>query len=279
MTKKLILTKAIPTKVAKTKVAKMNDEIRVITRLRRLSSVGPAVLMSVYLGGAATAEEERGAAPEPARSTPAAGNHVPRPGASGSPDRDATPASPARSHDAVPDDPRVDELCQAAVALALAEPDRARSFLVRARLAGWLPELHFRLFRRFARTEGLTLDDTSTNTPVDVSGVDDVRYEWRATWDLSRMVFNPDELQAHAEALRMADVRRDIQSLVVRLYFERRRLQIGPIRTEGSGVAAADVEEQRQLRVLEIEAQLEALTGRDFFHPHPKHGGSREAVP
>ena len=83
--------------------------------------------------------------------------------------------SPARA------DPTVDELCRAAVALALAEPERARGFIFRARAAGWLPELRFRMFRRFARTEGLTLDDTATTTPVDVSGVDDVRYEWRAT--------------------------------------------------------------------------------------------------
>jgi hypothetical protein len=159
-------------------------------------------------------------------------------------------------------DPSVDELCRAAVAVALAEPERARSFLLRARLAGWLPELRFRLFRRFARTEGLTLDDTVASSPLDVSAVDDVRYEWRATWDLSRMVFNSDELHAHSEALRMADVRRDIQSLVVRLYFERRRLLVASPKAESS----LDVEENRRLRVAELEAQLEALTGRDFFH-------------
>ncbi|MEO8213284.1 MAG: hypothetical protein ABI560_08830, partial [Myxococcales bacterium] len=126
------------------------------------------------------------------------------------------------------DDPSVDVLCKAAVALALAEPERARAFLGRARLAGWLPEIHFRIYRRFARTEGLTFADTplggATVAPVDISAVDDVRYEWRGSWDLSRMVFNPDELQAHFEALRMADVRRDIQSFVIKLYFERLRL-------------------------------------------------------
>src|SRR4051794_15441943 len=47
--------------------------------------------------------------------------------------------------------PPVDALCRAAVAMALAEPERARSFVSRARIAGWLPELHFRVFRRFAR--------------------------------------------------------------------------------------------------------------------------------
>jgi hypothetical protein len=194
-------------------------------------------------------------------------------------------------------EPPVDTICRAAAALALAEPERARGYINRARAAGWLPEFRFRIFRRFARTEGLTLDDTATTTPVDVSGVDDVRYEWRATWDLSRMVFNPDELQAHAEALRMSDVRRDIQSLVIRLYFERRRLLTpvresthAPSRPDASSSTTTTAEaakddrngskpdetdvgspagDRRRLRVLEIEAQLEALSGVPFFHQGP----------
>ena len=202
--------------------------------------------------------------------------------AAGDPARDSEPISsdqahapsrpsPADDRATVPasssTEPAVETLCRAAVALALAEPERAQSFITRARLAGWLPELRFRLFRRFARTEGLTLDDTVTSAPVDVSAVDDVRYEWRATWDLSRIVFNPEELQAHAEGLRMSDVRRDIQSLVVRLYFERRRLLIALKGTEGGSMTGGDAEERRRLRVAELEAQLEALTGRDFFRP------------
>lgn len=163
--------------------------------------------------------------------------------------------------------PPVAALCRAAVALALAEPERARGFIRRARIAGWLPELHFRVFRRFARTEGLTLDDTAATIPLDVSAVDDVRYEWRATWDLSRMVFNPDELHAHAEALRMSDVRRDIQSLVVRLYFERRRLLTGArIDDQKPDADGQTNDERRQLRVLEVEAQLDAMTGGAFSH-------------
>ena len=167
-------------------------------------------------------------------------------------------------------DPPVDEVCKAAVALALAEPERARGFLNRARVAGWLPEVRFRVYRRFARTEGLTFDDTGTGAvaPVDISAVDDVRYEWRATWDLSRMVFNPDELQAHFEALRMSDVRRDIQSLVIKLYFERRRLVIerspsGAVTTRGA-TTDARAADRRNLRIWEIEAQLNALSDGAF---------------
>jgi len=172
--------------------------------------------------------------------------------------------------------PPVEALCRAAVAIALAEPERARSFVSRARIAGWLPEFHFRVFRRFARTEGLTLDDTAASVPLDVNAVDDVRYEWRTTWDLSRMVFNPDELHAHAEALRMSDVRRDIQSLVVRLYFERRRLLAGGPAQDRRGSPPAPLadDEQRNLRTLEIEAQLDAMTGGAFSRGGPEYQGA-----
>jgi hypothetical protein len=160
----------------------------------------------------------------------------------------------------------VDVLCRAAVALALAEPERARGYVSRARLAGWLPELRFRVYRRFARTEGLSFNDAGAGVvaPVDISAIDDVRYEWRATWDLSRIVFNPDELQAHSEALRMSDVRRDIQSLVIHLFFERKRLVA---EAQLSGSAASDapaVAARRSVRIVEIESELDMLSGGAF---------------
>ncbi|MES1207658.1 MAG: hypothetical protein ABUS79_17105, partial [Pseudomonadota bacterium] len=185
----------------------------------------------------------------------------------GNRDRVAPVAAPA---------PPVDVLCKAAVELALADPERARGFVSRARLAGWLPEVGFRAYRRFARTEGLSFADTGGGTvePVDISSIDDVRYEWRASWDLSRMVFNPDELQAHFEALRMSDARREIQSLVIRLYFERRRLlwetpggaanaANGTEATPGATAEAAGTE-RRLSRIAEIEAQLDALSNGAF---------------
>lgn len=172
--------------------------------------------------------------------------------------------------------PTVEALCAAAVRVAMAEPERAGSFVTRARLAGLLPEIRFRVYRRFARTEGLSFNDMSSGTiaPVDISAIDDVRYEWRATWDLSRIVYNPEELQAHSQAMRMSDIRRDIQFLVIKLFFERRRLlqpgEQGPTGATPSNPAAAPPsgeragDDSRALRVAEIEAELDALSGGLF---------------
>jgi len=157
-------------------------------------------------------------------------------------------------------------LRQAATTWAFAEPERARSLLFRARAAPWLPELRVRIDRRFGRTESLDAGATTlpsdTTTPVGLDTIDDVRYELRATWDLARLVFNPDEVQASSQALRMADVRREIESLVIKLFMERLRL----LRTHRLGApdVSRDVAPAKELRRLEIEAELDALTGGLF---------------
>jgi hypothetical protein len=158
-------------------------------------------------------------------------------------------------------DPPIEALREAAVALALAEPDRARSTVIRARLAGWLPEVRARGERRFGRSESLDLGGSAPAAPVGIDSDDVLTYELRLTWDLSRLVFNPDEIAAQFQALRTADARREIEALVIRLYFERRRLK--------AELAAADADDQSagmklELRIAEVEAELDALTGGAF---------------
>ena len=185
------------------------------------------------------------------------------------------PPDPAAVQKALNDAPPIDVLRAAATALALAEPDRARSLVQRARLAPWLPEVRVRVDRRFGRSESLDVSPAplADAPPVSLDTVDEVRYEARATWDLSRLVFNPDELAAHAEALRMADVRREVESAVIRLYFERRRLKVEAVTTDGNDVAS---NLRREARIEELEAELDALTGGAFLRAM---AGSRGFLP
>jgi hypothetical protein len=164
----------------------------------------------------------------------------------------------------LPPDPEADCLTAArtkAVSLAMVEPDRARSYVDRARHAAWLPELRLRVDRRFGRSESLDVPSTSTATtsPLGVDTVDDVRYEARVTWDLARLVFSNDELAAQAQTMHMAEMRRDIEVTVSRLYFERRRL-----RTERLTTGTLERSLRRDLRVREIEAELDALSAGGF---------------
>jgi hypothetical protein len=175
-------------------------------------------------------------------------------------------------------DPPVDALRAAATALVGAEPARARSLIERARLAGWLPELRVRVDRRFSRAESADLG-SSAGAPLAPVGIDsnnDVRYECRATWDLSRIVFNPDELAAQFQALRTSDARREVETLVIRLYFERRRLKAEAMAADANDGAAGM---RLEVRIAEIEAELDALTGGVFSKlarrsPEPAAGGT-----
>jgi hypothetical protein len=140
-----------------------------------------------------------------------------------------------------------------AIELAMTEPERARSYVTRAGHAAWLPELRVLLSRRYGRSESLDVNGSSTalSSPLGIDTVNDIRYEARATWDLGRLVFSSEELAAQAQALHMAELRRDIETTMNRLYFERRRLIVGSSR---DSIA----------RTKEIEAELDAMSAGAF---------------
>jgi hypothetical protein len=189
----------------------------------------------------------------------------------------AIPAAVLRA--AFDGDPPVAFLRGAATALALAEPDRARSLVGRARWAALLPELRVRLDRRLSRTESLDLGRSASDplaTPVGVDSIDDMRYEWRATWDLGRIVFNPDEIGASTHALRMAEVRREIETVVIRLYFERRRLKAEALASDATDTTPGV---RVEIRVQELEAELDALTGGAFSRWRTSRAGELPSTP
>jgi hypothetical protein len=146
-----------------------------------------------------------------------------------------------------------------AVALAMSEPERARSYVTRAAHAAWLPELRVLVSRRYGRSESLDVNSSSTalTSPLGIDTVNDIRYEARATWDLGRLVFSSEELAAQTQAMHMAELRRDIETTMNRLYFERRGLLL-----DGSGPRADSA--RRPLRAREIEADLDAMSAGAF---------------
>jgi hypothetical protein len=195
--------------------------------------------------------------------------------------RRARPIDPVALRALFAADPPIDALRAAATALVLAEPSRARSLVERARYAGWLPELRVMVDRQLARSESVDLGSATGGAalaPVGIDSTNEVRYQCRATWDLSKLVFNPDEIGAQFQALRTADTRREIESLVIRLYFERRRLKAESLAADDPDMPSGL---KRELRIAEIEAELDALTGGAFSRlarpPRPE-GDSGESA-
>ncbi len=96
--------------------------------------------------------------------------------------------------------------------------------------------------------KGFNVEETTTTFD------DDQGERWRAgvgaRWDLSKIVFNPDELDVATTATRQARLRQLILEQVTQVYFQRRRLQLKRLL----------VPPMQRLDAVAIELEIEALT-------------------
>ncbi len=71
----------------------------------------------------------------------------------------------------------------------------------------------------------------------------------------------PTRSPSTVQALRAADARREIEAVIIRLYFERRRLKVESLEADDWDMPSGF---RRDLRIAEVEAELDALTGGAF---------------
>ncbi|MFY0530707.1 hypothetical protein [Nannocystis pusilla] len=136
----------------------------------------------------------------------------------------------------------------------------ARRLLARARAAAALPSLQGEYDQTIDRDYQLDqAAGTADALTQDLGAGRGARV--RATWDLGRLVFNPDELRAARAILDAAAERERVLVAVTQLYFERQQLLL-----EIALLPARDGQEAigRRVRVAEIEAVLTGLTGLRF---------------
>jgi hypothetical protein len=155
-------------------------------------------------------------------------------------------------------EPTVAQVRQAAVEHAGLARDPRRSWAARARLAGLLPELTTRVTRSQDRDEGVDTDGDGSTHDRSLDVGDQVVLELRATWDLRRLVFDPVEIRAAREGLRIVAERQHLELEVTRLYYQRRRAQIEWIASPPT--SALDMT-RRMIEMDELTANLDALTG------------------
>lgn len=157
-------------------------------------------------------------------------------------------------------EPSVVDVQQAAARYARVNPQAYDSWLSAANLAYILP----RNLRGRVRS---TNDDqrdvrTSSGAISDLVSVDEqAQYELTADWDLTRLVFNRDQITAARQIERIVNQREDILTTVNKLYFARRQLQVEMELEDGGSVERAI---KSQLRIDALTADLDALTGGWF---------------
>jgi hypothetical protein len=174
-------------------------------------------------------------------------------------------AGDARSHQAAIDraleqlngEPSLAELQRAALRLADADPERARNWMRAPNLAPILPRFKVTLDHDLEHDESLDRDQVKP----DKWGADtdrDLELQFSAQWELSELVFNPDEVRVYGALANRAQRRESLLATLVGTYFERRKLQLVEILEPASELAESI---ERKLRIDELTAMIDALTG------------------
>lgn len=159
-------------------------------------------------------------------------------------------------------EPTIREVQKAALDYAHAHPDIVDSWRWRSRTAALLPQFRTR-FDYEIDDDRRTRTNTEATEAVVVTEDNDVGYELQVqgTWDLNRLLFDPQELAVAREGVRLANLRDRVLDEVTRRYYDRRRLQVdlelSPPRDLGDRI-------KKELRVQELTADLDSLTGGWF---------------
>jgi competence ComEA-like helix-hairpin-helix protein len=159
-------------------------------------------------------------------------------------------------------EPSVRELQKAVLGYVKVHPKAVDSWRLRSRTAAIMPTLRTR--GDYQRQDDLRTRTNTDATEALVLTTDDrnrYRFEAQGTWNLDRLVFNPQELAVARETVRIANLRDRVLDEATRRYFERRRLQVdlelSPPRDLADRI-------RKELRVQELTADLDSLTGGWF---------------
>ncbi len=172
-------------------------------------------------------------------------------------DGQALPLFPSGDH--LRNEPTIQQVHRWAIDYAEVSPDKIKNWRALAGKRALLPDLSVGLDR--VESE-LFHWDTGPNPDNLLKGRELINWDVSLSWDLGDLVWSTDQTTIDSRSKLMVELREDVLDQVTRLYFERRRLQ---------AELAADalepaVEFDKQLRVEELTALLDAFTGGKFSH-------------
>lgn len=153
------------------------------------------------------------------------------------------------------DEPTVQALIEEALRRSVDRPRRLESTMLRARRSGWVPIVRFRA--RHAQGNGLGTYFYTDSSRVNLNNNSQLAFEASLSFHLDRVVYHPNESQWYRLVRDAAVGRRVLVETIIKLYFERRRLQI-------EEALASQPVPSRQLRILELQVRLDTLTADRF---------------
>jgi photosystem II stability/assembly factor-like uncharacterized protein len=156
-------------------------------------------------------------------------------------------------------EPTIQKLQEVAMRYAEVHPEKISQWRKQASRSAWIPSLNVGYDK--GTDETVELDRGGTNDPdtfIIGPKEDDRDFSIDLTWDLSELIWNPDQTSIDNRSKLMVQLREDLLSQLTHLYFARRRLQIKSLLNPTRDLAEEmDLETQIQ----EYTASIDALTG------------------
>ena len=173
-------------------------------------------------------------------------------------------------------EPTVQAVHKVALQYAALHPEIFKGMRKRSRVQAVLPQLTVRVTSDIDQEDrALTrFDETNSLVPQNISATEtngnDLQLYAEARWKLNESVFNYQETAVMRENRYSAKERQKLLQTVTQVYFERKRalVKLKPSRPGSEAEALA------KLKIAQIEAELDALTGGWFTkNLPPKNGG------
>ena len=167
-------------------------------------------------------------------------------------------------------EPTMADVRQAAIRYAEVHPDKLKRWRRQAALQALLPK--FDVGYDMNRSRDTHFDEGTFPRFQLVETQDrDHRVDFSVNWDLGELLWN-DQTAIDTRSKLLVELRRDIVEEITRLYFERRKLQVGLLI---SPPPAQEALIEQELRVQELTARLDGLTG-GYFSQHTWDGTSHK---
>jgi hypothetical protein len=159
-------------------------------------------------------------------------------------------------------EPDVRKVQRAAARHAQVNPGSYAQWQSAAAWAHTLPERVKGEVQRLSRDEKDVRTTSSTNSLSELLALDDhLRLDVEVQWDLSKLIFNPDQLKVSREISNLVELREDILTTVNKLYFSRRRIQVERVLNPPQSIRKAV---NLSINIASLSADIDALTGGWF---------------
>lgn len=158
------------------------------------------------------------------------------------------------------DEPSIIELHQAAIRYNEVSPSKITNWRRQAALKALLPDISVGYDTNVYKTISTSTKDGRTYF---WEGPDDQAKGWdiSASWDLGDLIYNDDQTSIDSRSKLMVQLRNDVLEKLNQAYFERKRLKAELLKYPDK---ESSLFLERQLKIEELTAQIDALTGGYF---------------